>query len=93
MKPTEVRLVAEIITAEHDSAEAAAKAAIAALDARRRDTDKNWCILRPAQFKVPLVYGPYPTQTQARKAVDKAVAISPGEQVVLVRLFTHIEED
>lgn len=90
MKPTEVRLVAALLQEDYDSPEQAAKEIIKALDQRRYDHDNNWCVIRPG---IAGIYGPYPTQGAARKAVGKAVSMNAdGEQVQLARLFRHLEE-
>lgn len=90
MKPTEVRLVAALLQEDYDSPEQAAKEIIKALDQRRFDHDNNWCVIRPG---VAGIYGPYPTQGMARKAISKAVSINAqGERVQLARLFRRIEE-
>lgn len=90
-KPTEVRLVAELLTQSWDSPEDAAKAIITALDDRRFHHNKEWCIIRPA---LGLIYGPYPTQGAARKAAAKAVSIyTKPEEARLARLFRNIGEE
>lgn len=91
MKPTEVRLVAALLQEEYESPEAAAKEIIKALDQRRYDHNNDWVIIRP---QLSMIYGPYPTQGTARKALAKAVSINAGmaERVQLARLHRRIEE-
>lgn len=90
-KPTEVRLVAELLTQSWESPEDAAKAIINALDDRRFRHNKEWCIIRPV---VGLVYGPYATQGAARKAAAKGIAVTNHpEPARLARLFRNIGEE
>lgn len=89
-KPTEIRLVAGLLREEWASPEDAANAIIRALDERRAEHDKDWVIIRP---NAGLIYGPYPTQTAARKAAAKGVSIykDQTETAQLARLFSTIE--
>lgn len=91
-KPTEIRLVVDLlVNNDWDSPEAAARAIIEALDAKRKASDKPWVVVRP---DLGLIYGTYPTITAARKAAAKAVSIhhATPERVKVARLFTTLEE-
>lgn len=68
LKPTEVRLVADIISREYDSADEAAEAAIRALD-EKRAKDESWCFLYyDPNGKVYITFGPYKTKNAAERA-------------------------
>lgn len=91
-KPTEVRLVASLLTdGEWGSPEEAAKEIIRKLDDKRKADDKPWLLIRK---DAGLFYGPYPTLGAARKAAAKAVSIhhDADEPLLAARLFTTIEE-
>jgi hypothetical protein len=77
IKPTEIRLVAEVIGREYDSAEEAAEAAIRAIDEKRARDNEIWCFLYyDPNNKVFITYGPYPTKSSAERARKNLV--SPG---------------
>lgn len=68
LKPTEVRLVADVISREYDSADEAAEAAIRALD-EKRAKDESWCFLYyDPNGKVYITFGPYKTKNAAERA-------------------------
>ncbi len=91
IKPTEVRVVAALLTQSWENPEDAARAIIQALDDRRFAHNKEWCIIRPS---LGLIYGPYATQGAARKAAAKAVGIyTQPEEARLARLFRNIGEE
>ena len=76
LKPTEVRLIADVISREYDSADEAAEAAIRALD-EKRAKDEMWCFLYyDPNNKVYITFGPYKTKNAAERARKNLV--SPG---------------
>ena len=83
IKPTEIRLVAELLMQPADSAEEKAKEIITALD-QKREGDEQFALLFQWQASedgrpVVIGYGPYPTRNQALK--DSEYLISPGPSV------------
>jgi hypothetical protein len=69
IKPTEIRLVADVISREYDSAAEAAEAAIRALDEKRARDNEMWCFLYyDPNGQVFVTFGPYPTKTAAERA-------------------------
>lgn len=78
LKPTEVRLVADIISREYDSANEAAEAAIRALDDKRAK-DEMWCFLYyDPNGNVFITFGPYKTKNAAERA--RKNLSSPGPE-------------
>lgn len=75
VKPTEIRLVEEMLLDEHPDATSLARDIIIALDTKR-ESDELYALLTQ-QGNVLWGYGPYPTSHAALKAAGKMVAPGP----------------
>lgn len=79
-KPTEIRLVADLLTKPAADADELAEMIITSLDTKRMK-DERWVIiyqLQPPDGRfVTITYGPFNTRKQAEKAMGGLV--SPGE--------------
>ena len=91
VKPTEARLVASLLGADYEDAEAAAEAVITALDAKRAD-DKKWAAVMHTSFvfggrRLTVGRGPYGTKKRALDALSRFRSAGPesfyGEVVEL----------
>lgn len=80
IKPTEIRLVADLLTQPAADADELAEMIITNLDTKRMK-DERWVIiyqLQPSDGRfVTITYGPFNTRKQAEKAMGGLV--SPGE--------------
>lgn len=84
----EVEAVAAALDQPHDSAEAAAKAAIKALDEARTERVTYFAVLRlgPSWFTG---FGPYSTKNQAVKAIEKHPAAGMAKGYAVVPTLTE----
>jgi hypothetical protein len=87
MKPkaTEVRLIAQLLEEPAEDTNDLAAKILEALAAKRKADDTVWIGLFHWDG-VMSAYGPYPTQNQASKALDKLVAPGPGGSATVRQL-------
>ena len=80
VKPTEVRLVSDLLSKPAADADELAETIITSLDSKRMK-DEKWVVIyqwQPQEGRfVTITYGPYNTRKQAEKAMSGLV--SPGE--------------
>lgn len=86
MKPTEWKMVAQMLEAEHPDAESLAKAIIVALDEKRK-ADPQY-VLGTMYDGMPLVWGPFPTPKAAERAASKMTMprVLPGRVLRVWRI-------
>lgn len=89
MKPTEVRMVADMLEQEHPDAQSLAKAIIKALDEKRQEDDLF--VLMSQVGKYVIGWGPYPTANKAHTAASKMV--SPSLTEPLAYRVVHLRRD
>lgn len=79
IKPTEVRLVAQMLERPAEDADDLARQVIEALDAKRASDNEQWVAIYQWNKGglVTCAFGPYGTRTQAERAVKGMV--SPSE--------------
>lgn len=76
VKPTEIRLIADLLQKPADDADELAERIIRSLD-EKREKDERWGVVYyDPNTKAVINYGPYATKTQAQKALSGLV--SPG---------------
>ena len=84
----EVEAVAAALEQPHESAAHAAKAAIAALDKARTERVTYFAVLRFGKLGVFSGFGPYSTQAQATKAIEKHPAAGMATAYAVVPTLT-----
>jgi hypothetical protein len=82
----EIQAVTEVLNQPHDSAEAAAKAAIIALDLARAKRITFFSVFRfgVKPYAWPTGFGPFATKNQALKAIQKHPAVDMAKGLAVV---------
>lgn len=89
MKPSEVKLVAQMLEQEHPDATSLAKEIIRALDDKRKEDDLYVLMAQLGQLVIG--WGPYPTSNKAHTAATKMV--SPSRTEPLPYRVVHLKRD
>ena len=90
IKKTELRLVAGLLEEEAEDTGELAERIITALDAKREKDDTQW-VITTQWDGIICMYGPYPTQHQAGKALKRLASPGPGEMRAAVRQLRTID--
>lgn len=94
LKPTEVRLVADILAAPPvDTVEGLAEAIITALDEKRESVPQWVTIMHEPNVHELVPFGPYSTENQARKALGQLASAGPKPASAWVRKVRPIPDD
>jgi uncharacterized protein YegP (UPF0339 family) len=81
-KPTEIKRLVEVLNADYDSAEDAAKAAFDAVEHSLAGRYIVNVVHSDGTTHVVQAYGLYSTRAQAEKAISSGKIISPGGSIV-----------
>lgn len=87
IKRTEIKLVAGLLESEAEDTGELATRIITALDEKRAKDDTQWVIVTQWEG-ILTMYGPYPTENRAGKALTSLAAPSPGMTAAIRQLRT-----
>ena len=85
IKRTEIKLVAGLLESEAEDTGELATRIIEELDAKRAKDDTQWVIVTQWEG-ILTMYGPYPTENRAGKALTSLAAPSPGMTAAIRQL-------
>lgn len=87
IKPTEIRLVADLLQQPADDADELSERIIRSLD-EKREKDERWGVVYyDPNTKAVINYGPYPTKNTAKKIMEGLVSPGPlPARAVVVKL-------
>lgn len=87
VKKTEVKLIASLLESEAEDTGELATRIIEELDAKRAKDDTQWALV--TQWNgVVCMYGPFPTQNKADKALSSLVSPGPEPMTAAIRRLT-----